>query len=171
MRFAPPAARCRVYTFKEGLLSAVAHDLLVEVTRFHVEVDEAAATVAAEFDAASLRVVTAMAGGAPTGALSADDKQKIERTIADEVLDARRHPVIRYGGRAAGGAIDGTLELHGARRPLRVPYVTRGDVRVATARVHQPEFGIRPYRAMLGTLRVAADVEVVVEIPTAGRGP
>jgi len=32
-------------------------------------------------------------------------------------------------------------------------------------RLHQPDFGIRPYSAMLGTLRVDADVVVRVVIP------
>ena len=35
------------------------------------------------------------------------------------------------------------------------------------ASVHQPDFGIRPYSAMLGTLRGQADVSVRVVLPGA----
>ena len=34
-------ARCTVYTFKEGLLSAIAHDLEIAVERFSIEWDDA----------------------------------------------------------------------------------------------------------------------------------
>src|SRR4051812_4209200 len=38
MRIDPASAECLVYTFKEGLLSAVAHDLKIRVERFEIEV-------------------------------------------------------------------------------------------------------------------------------------
>ena len=36
---------------------------------------------------------------------------------------------------------------------------------VAEVRLHQPDFGITPYRALLGALRVRADVLVSLSIP------
>jgi hypothetical protein len=36
---------------------------------------------------------------------------------------------------------------------------------VASARVHQPDFGIRPYTAFLGTLKVKPDVEIQILVP------
>jgi len=165
MRLTPPDAGCRVFTYKEGLLSAVAHDLAIDVARFSVEIDPVARTVAAELDATSLRVASALVDGKATDSLSAHDRATIERAIADEVLETRRFPIIRFAGRADERAIDGTLDLHGVRRTLRVPFVTDGNFWVATATLHQPDFKIRPYRAFLGTLRVRAEVKVVVRIP------
>jgi hypothetical protein len=44
--------------------------------------------------------------------------------------------------------------------------VRREGERLATSvRLHQPDFGIAPYRAMLGALRVKADVVVRASVP------
>jgi hypothetical protein len=40
---------------------------------------------------------------------------------------------------------------------------------IAEARIHQPDFGIRPYTALLGTLRVQPDVMVRVVVPATPR--
>jgi hypothetical protein len=145
-----------VLTFKEGLLSRVAHDLKLRVERLGLEVADDAVT--AWFDATSLRVVTAMKDGRESpGALSDADKRTIERNIREDVLDATRHPQIRFQSkvverRGDEATIRGTLQLHGQER--------EGGAVVAEARLHQPDFGIKPYSAMMGTLRVKPDIEV-----------
>ena len=53
-RYDASSAKVLVFTFKEGLLSAAAHDLKLEVTKFTVDVE--GTSVRAEFDATSLRV-------------------------------------------------------------------------------------------------------------------
>jgi len=57
-----------VYTFKEGFLSAVAHDLLIDVTNFTMKLNVPdasvhSASVEAEILANSLKVVCAMKDG------------------------------------------------------------------------------------------------------------
>jgi polyisoprenoid-binding protein YceI len=155
------AARCRVFTFKEGLLAAAAHDLELEVTRFSVEVELEAGEVDARFDAASLRVVQALAAGRPA-LLSARDRQTIERHIVEDVLHAARFPEVRFRGRsrADGAALDGTLTLHGRERQVQVALGRDGDARTGEATLHQPDFGITPFSALLGTLRVRPDVRI-----------
>ncbi len=39
----------------------------------------------------------------------------------------------------------------------------------AEVRLQQPDFGIRPYRAMLGTLRVQPDVLIRMSVPAPDR--
>ena len=151
-------AECRVFTFKEGLLSAVAHDLELEVTRFSVEVSEDGSSIRATFDAASLRVLDAMADGRPSpGTISAKDKRKIESNIVDTVLHAKRHPQIRFESTSVSDtSVVGKLELHGRSKELRL--AREGDT--VTATIHQPDFGIKPFSAMLGTLKIRPSVEV-----------
>jgi hypothetical protein len=157
-------ARCRIFTFKEGLLSAVAHDLEIDVQRFSVTVD--GERVRATFDPSSLRVLHAMHDGVPRpGALSERERAKIEQTIRDEVLSVRRHPEVRFEAEARGAVLDGTLTLFGRSRPLRVPFRVEGTARVAEASLHQPDWGIAPYSAMLGTLKIKPDVRVRIELP------
>lgn len=180
MRFEPPDAECLIYTFKEGLLSAIAHDLAIRVGRLSVELGGAEGPLQARFDAGSLRVVSAMAGGVPTSALSDGDRRTIERNLADEVLDARHHPEIRFVARSVSGEgdrrrVEGTLTLRGRQRPLGFEVVRgagEGGVRWrAEVRLHQPDFGIKPYSAMLGTLKIRPDVLVKLSLPASAAPP
>jgi len=171
--FDAATAECLVFTYKEGLLSAIAHDLEIRVERFDVDVDEPALAVRARFDPASLRVVTAVREGAPTpGALSDSDKAKIEDNIRGEVLSVRDYPEIRFVSSAItrdGNAarITGDLTLHGKTRPVTVDARAEGDRLVAEARLHQPDFGIKPYSAMLGTLKIKPGLLVRCTFPLA----
>jgi YceI-like domain len=165
------AAECLVFTFKEGLLSAVAHDLKIRVTKFAIEGDEQTRTFDARFDARSLRVVCAMNDGVESrGTLSTANKREIEGNIVRDVLEAEQYPEIHFVAasideKGDGYVVKGALTLHGKRRQITVRVQRDGDRYVAEARIHQPDFGIRPYSAMFGTLRVQADLTVRVSVP------
>lgn len=164
-------ATCHVFTFKEGVLSAVAHDLRIRVERFTIDVDEAAGTVTATFSAGSLRVDCAMKNGREDfDALSDRNRREIEGSIAGDVLNARRYPEIvlrstRVEGQDDERRIEGTLSLHGAERPLRATARREAGKWVAEVELRQPDFGIKPYSAMLGTLKVQPVVRVRVSVP------
>jgi polyisoprenoid-binding protein YceI len=167
----PDLATVEVLTFREGVLSAMAHDLLLRVTSFELAIDPDVPAVTARLDPASLRVVTAMRDGRPLpGALRPADVREIEATIAGTVLAARRFPEIRFVSTGVARKDDalevrGELTLAGLTRPLALAVRHEGDRLVGAVRLHQPDFGIRPYRAMLGTLRVKPEVVVRVSLP------
>jgi polyisoprenoid-binding protein YceI len=171
-RYTQDDAEALVFTFKDGLLSKVAHDLKLRVTRFSVELDLAASSVSAELDPASLVVVNAVRDGAddPHG-LSDADKQKIATQLRQEVLETDRHGLVRFQSsqverRSDGGyAIAGELTLHGATRPLRFDTRLEGGRQVAEIALHQPDYGIVPFKAMMGTLKVKPGVRVRLSIP------
>ena len=167
-RFDATQAECRVFTFKEGALSAVAHDLELSVGRLTIDVD-ADLTIDARFGLDALRVLHALKDGRATSSLSDGDKRKIERTMADDVLAVRRHPEATFRGKAEpagdGYRITGELTLHGRARPLTVTTRALDGRQVAEVTLHQPDFGIKPFSAMLGTLKVKADVKVRVAVP------
>lgn len=164
-------ATCQVFTFKEGVLSAVAHDLRLRVERFTIDLDEAAGTVQATFSAGSLRVDCAMKNGREDfDALSDRNRREIEGNIVDDVLHAKRHPEIVFRSTKLAGEgnerrLEGTLSLHGAERPLRVTARRQAGQWVAEVELGQPDFGIKPYSAMLGTLKVQPIVRVRVSVP------
>lgn len=167
----PETARCEVLVFREGLLSAVGHDLLLRTTSFEIAVDRDPPAVSARIDAGSLRVVTAMRDGRPLpGALRPADVREIEQALATEVLRTARFPEIRFASmevqRTDGGyEVHGSLSLAGRTRPLVVA-VGRAEGRFAAeVTIHQPDFGVKPYRAMLGALRVKPDVVVRASVP------
>jgi len=158
-------AQCHVFTEKEGLLSAVAHDLELEVTDFTVTADDSA--VQASFNGRSLKVVHALKDGRPTSALSEKDKADIVSNIAKDVF---KSPDIRFVSTSvtrdpSGATVAGNLTLNGKTRAVRVVARLQGDSYVAEVALHQPDFGIKPYSAMLGTLKVKPGLKVRVTLP------
>jgi hypothetical protein len=170
-------ADCHVYTFKDGLLSAVAHDLALRVTRWSVKTaprDDGALDIAASFDASSLVVESVMRDGRPAaGVLGPKDLDKIAKTVREEVLVSARHPSITWRGvgRRDGEAhavIDGELTLCGRTRKVGGRLQLTGGESgawVLELVIHQPDYGIKPYSAMLGTLKIKPDVKVRIRIP------
>jgi len=167
----PSRAECFVYTFKEGVLSALAHDLKLRVSGFSVEIDEQTHAIDARFDARSLRVVCAMQHGAEApSSLKDSQEREIEGNIVDDVLHARRHPEIRFRSSSVtpegeGFRIAGTLSLHGVDRTLETVARRQGDRLVVEAELHQPDYGIKPYRAMMGTLKIKPRLRVQLSVP------
>jgi polyisoprenoid-binding protein YceI len=67
------------------------------------------------------------------------------------------------GGAGEGLSVSGELELAGARRPIAFELTADGDGRLAgAATVKQSAWGIKPYSALFGTLKVVD--EVIVEL-------
>ena len=171
--FGPDSAEVSVYTFKEGLLSRVAHDLKLDVTRFQIEIDGEASkgsagvgSISATADAGSLSVVCARRDGHDTPrTLSSRDKRKIEKYIVSDVLRPKRHQSIHFESKEIGAEhIAGSLTLCGETRPIRWTLLEEGDGFRAEAKIHQPDFGIKPFTAMFGALAIQADVIVEVRV-------
>jgi hypothetical protein len=165
------SAECFVFTFKEGLLSPVAHDLRLRIMRFSLDVDAAVGSVVAKFDTNSLVVDCPMKDGAENpSALSESDKQKIAGQIREDVLHGSQHPEAVFRSRivtarADGGHdLEGELTLHGVTKPLAAQTRVVAGRQQVELRIHQPDFGITPYRAMLGTLKIQADVTIRVTV-------
>lgn len=153
-------AVAEVLTFKEGMLSPMAHDLRIAVQQFSITVTDG--RVEADFDLSSLIVVSAQKGGhdAPD-ALSPQDRTKIEKTIRQDVLHTQRYPSCFFEANLDdldGDIVPGTLELHGEERTVEAHVEQQADGVSIQVRVHQPDFGIQPYTAMMGALRIRPHV-------------
>lgn len=159
-------AECLVFSFKAGLASALAHDLKLRVESFRIEIDTTSGDVVARFDAGSLRCVCAVKNGRDDAeALSRGDRRKVDKAIVADVLGAGRYPEISFVARAVRAeaerfAVNGELTLCGRIEALRVDVETHADFWSAHAVVHQPVWGIEPFKAMFGTLRIQPDVEI-----------
>ncbi len=57
----------------------------------------------------------------------------------------------------------GELTLVGNVRPTEFELVVHGDEVSGSARIKQSDWGIKPYSALFGALKVADEVEVSVE--------
>jgi hypothetical protein len=161
--FGPENARLTVRTARRGAASKAGHDLLIEVTSWSATLDpEADPALTLSADSRSLRVLEGTGG---IQALDDDDRAGIKQTIDDEVLEGT--PIeIRSTRLEAGDPIrvEGELELRGERRPIAFELAAGADGRLTgTAVVRQSEWGMKPYSALFGTLKVADEVEVAVD--------
>lgn len=163
------SAECSVFTFKEGLLSAVAHDLKLAVGRFALRAGKDG--VEGRWEAASLTVKSVMKDGHEvSGALGQRDFDKIAKTVREEVLQSARYPEIIFTSTAVTldgerARIAGDLSLCGRKRSINVEARLADGRWVAEVVLHQPDYGIKPYSAMLGALKIKPDVKVRVSLP------
>ena len=63
-----------------------------------------------------------------------------------------------------GYDLGGELTLHGVTRPLSAQTRVVAGRQQLEVTLHQPDFGITPYRAMLGTLKIQANVTVRITV-------
>jgi polyisoprenoid-binding protein YceI len=166
----PPASvTCEVLTRREGVLSAVGHDLRIAATRSSWTVDLARGALTGVIEAAGLQVASAMRGDRDDpGALSESDRQMIDRAMRDDVLEVRRFPEIRVNAtferRDEKALVKGTVTLRGVERPFQAEATRDGAWWTASCAFDQTAFGIRPYTAMLGALKVRREVVVRVRL-------
>jgi polyisoprenoid-binding protein YceI len=169
-RLGPESGRLLVYTTRTGLGAKAGHDLTIEVTRWHGRAmvdtaDPASSSVTVEVDVDSFEVREATGGVKP---LTETDRAEINRTLG-EVLHAAQHPTIAFRSRRVDGSavsftLDGDLTIMGVTRPVTVQgRVTDGRV-VGGAIVVQSRWGIRPYSAFFGALKLRDEVKVDFDV-------
>jgi polyisoprenoid-binding protein YceI len=174
----PGSGRVLVKTGREGLAARAGHDLTLEITRWSARLtvpaggDESSATLTAELDLGSLTVREGSGGAKPLSDRDRRDIQAQARKILGDAAAASftSTRVIPDAAASGGGAIEGTLTLHGVSRPVRLQVT--GPVRgryLATIAIRQTDFGITPYSGFFGTLKLRD--EVAVECETAVEGP
>jgi polyisoprenoid-binding protein YceI len=73
--------------------------------------------------------------------------------------------VIPADSSATRGVIDGTLDLHGTVRPVRLQVTSHapGQFRGA-ATIRQTDFGITPYSGFLGALKLKDEIIIEFEV-------
>ena len=180
----PESGRLTLRTYRSGLAAQAGHDLTIDVTRWHADIDPPARNFAADgpavpnagdnpaaldatIDLTSLAIREGRGGLMP---LTDRDRRDILGQ-ARKQLDTGRYPEASYTATTftpdagGGGAIDGTLTLHGQSRPLRLQVARTGDGQYrASGTVVQTQFGIKPYSGMFGALKLRDDVEIEITV-------
>jgi polyisoprenoid-binding protein YceI len=166
----PDTGRIMLRTFRDGLASQAGHDLTIEVTIWNGELTmgqegvPTALEVRIQMD--SLAVREGVRGIKP---LTDRDRREIAHT-AQRLLTTERNPEAvytadRFEAKDGGGVIEGTFTLAGTAQPLGLEVTQTGPDRYrGTTTVVQSAYGIRPYKAFLGALKVRDGVDVEVEM-------
>jgi polyisoprenoid-binding protein YceI len=159
-----------VYTFKEGLLSKLAHDLLIDITDFKVNVDVpeagfASGSLELEIQTNSLKVVCALKDGERTDALKEKDIADIEKDMGIKVLHPDKYPTATFRSKAiqekdGGYKINGDLNLHGVTKSIDFDIDTNGENLKGMITLLQKNYGIKPFKAMLGTLKIKNEINI-----------
>ncbi|HEV2820883.1 MAG TPA: YceI family protein [Solirubrobacteraceae bacterium] len=164
----PDNGMLEVHTFREGMAQKVGHDLIMGVERWEATVeagqDGTLTSVALDADGQSLRVKEGRHG---LKSLSDKDLKDIHESIDDKIL--RKQPVIfrsssieQTDGRVT---VSGELTIAGTARPAKFELALEDGNRIAgTLKVTQSDWGIKPYKAMMGALKVRDDVDIVIDV-------
>jgi polyisoprenoid-binding protein YceI len=173
----PADGTLTVRTGKAGAAAKAGHDLVIEVTSWRATLDLAEgaepAAVALTADARSLKVRSGTGGIGPLGD---EERASIEQSIDDDVL---RGGAIEFRSRtvdvAPGGdgvRVEGDLDLLGTSAPIAFDLAAGDDGRLTgRTRIRQTDWGIKPFSALFGTLKVADEVEVGIDAKLQAASP
>jgi polyisoprenoid-binding protein YceI len=164
----PEDGKLIVRTGKGGAASKAGHNLLIEVERWGATVqfaeDRAQSVLELTADSTSLKVLEGTGG---VKSLDAGDKDGIAQTINQEVLKGTpisfRSTAVRPDGDARLH-VTGDLELVNGVNLIAFDIAVSDDGRVTGgATVTQTEWGMKPYSALFGTLKVTNEVGVEID--------
>lgn len=167
----PEDGTLQVKTGRQGMAKKVGHDLTLEASNWRatvtVDADPARSTVHATIEPRSLEVTAATGGARP---VSEKDKRDIKKSIAGLLGNgsitfesmsvqpsgdsgARVLGNLSIAGQSRQISLDLTIEPNGtgARLKGRVPIV-------------QSNFGVKPFTAMMGALKVKDEVDVDLDV-------
>jgi polyisoprenoid-binding protein YceI len=164
----PQDGKLLVRTTKGGAASKAGHNLLIEVERWggtaQFAEDPAESLLELNADSTSFKVVEGSGG---MKSLDADDKAAIAQTINQEVLKGTPITFKSTRVRADGDAglhVTGDLELVNGVNVIAFDLTVTDDGRVtASATVKQSEWGMKPYSALFGALKVMDEVGVEID--------
>jgi hypothetical protein len=161
----PQRGRLILQTSREGVGAQAGHDLTIEVTRWsgwlRVGVDQVASELTVSVDMGSMHVVGGTGGITP---LSERDKREILRN-ARKILSVDRYPEgTFFAERISEDTVDGTLSLLGRSHGLRLAYRIDGERYRASGTVRLADYGIKPFSAFFGALKLADAVRVEADL-------
>ncbi len=164
----PENSTLQVKTYREGIASKAGHDLILDVTQWEATVEMAEdwtqSSVELTADPRSLQVSEGLGGVKP---LTDRERTEIHKNIEQKVLG--RAPIsfrstgleLGEGGRLHGR---GDLEIVDNARPVSFELTLGSDGTVSGGvPLAQSEWGIRPYRGLMGALKVQDVIEIVID--------
>ncbi len=168
------SSKFTVRAFASGMLSAFGHSPTFAIRKFEGEAefspgDPGACSLRLQVEANSLEVMDD---------IKSKDRQEIESTMNQEVLESAKYPAITFeSSRAAVSrlgearyqvSLNGNLTLHGLTRPAVIPaQVTHmGDMLRAGGEftILQTNFGIKLVNVAGGVLKVKDELKFVFDI-------
>jgi polyisoprenoid-binding protein YceI len=160
--------------FAGGFLSAFAHDHTIAIRDFAGQAEFTYGTV----EPASLEMTIKAASLEITDKVSTSDRQKIEGTMRDEVLEIAKYPDISFKSTSVSASktgegqyqarISGELRLHGVTRPVAMTAQLEFGDKTLRAKggfaIKQSNFSIKPVSVAGGTIKVKDELKFTFDI-------
>jgi polyisoprenoid-binding protein YceI len=166
-KLGPDNGTLTVKTGRSGAAAKAGHDLTIHVDAWEATLtvgdDPSQSSLTVDADGSSLRIVDGTGG---IQSLGDDDKKNIKETIDKDVL---KKDSIQFRSTSVEGGdgkltVQGDLTMRGKTNPITFHLAVADDGRVSgSATVTQTNFGMKPYSALFGALKVADDVTVAIE--------
>jgi polyisoprenoid-binding protein YceI len=165
-----------IKSYKDGMGAKLAHDLILTPTNWsgtiNVDADNPAASSATlKIDARSIEIVEAVGG---MKSLSDKDRKDIKKNIDEKVLQTNKYPELTFESTSVSGSepnftAAGNMTIVGTTRPVNVALSVDANLVTAKTSISQKDFGIKPFSAMLGAIKLRDDVELelTVDLPSA----
>jgi len=170
-RLGPDDGALQVKTYREGMASKAGHDLVFDVGQWDATLaggaDGAQSTLELNADPNSLQVREGVAGMKP---LTDKDRVEIRKNIDEKVLGGQaitfRSSGVEPNEDGSQLSVSGELTMAGNAAPVSAELTVEPDGHVtATIPLTQSEWGIKPYKALMGALKVRDKVEIVLDVP------
>jgi polyisoprenoid-binding protein YceI len=162
-KLGPDNASLHVETGRSGAAAKAGHDLIIDVTSWEATLEVGdASRLELSADPSSLHVREGKGG---MQALGDDDKADIRKTIDKDVLKKKDISFTSSSCESAGDGlkVSGDLEMGGKTQQVSFDLRESGGTLTGSAAVKQSDWGIKPYSALFGALKVNDEVKVVVE--------
>lgn len=169
----PKDGQLLINVWKDGVAAKMGHDLTLLCTRWNGTADinpenPAACSVSATIDLGGIEVLEGK-GGAK--ALSEGDKGDIKKNL-QKTLGSGQVSFQSTGVSASGSTVQlqGQLTINGKTGPVNIAVNAADDGQITgKTTFNQTAFGIKPFSAMLGALKVkdTVDVSFNLRLPTA----
>lgn len=147
------------------MAARVGHDLVLDVTRWSATVDLDEPRIELDADSRSLEVREGLGGIKP---LTDQDRSDILENIDEKVLLEQpisfRSSAVRLAHGEGRIDLEGDLTIAGSTRPISARLSVGADGHVgATIRLAQSAWGIKPYRGLMGALKVRDELQIVID--------
>jgi polyisoprenoid-binding protein YceI len=162
-KLGPDNASLHVETGRSGAAAKAGHDLIIDVTSWEATLEVGdTSSLELSADSTSLHVREGKGG---MQALGDDDKADIRKTIDKDVLKTKDVTFTSSSVESAGDGlkVSGDLEMGGKSKPVSFDLSESGGTLTGSADIKQSDWGIKPYSALFGALKVNDEVKVVVE--------
>jgi hypothetical protein len=164
------SGRMTFRVFKRGILSRVAHDLQLSIGSVKAMLDDNKVT--AEFLLSQFVVDGVLRDGRVLpGVISSKDSKVILKNMHSTVLQTEAHPVVRLDGQIDRdtGFFQGLLTLRGRPVEVSFPVNVGPELFEGVLEITPSQWGIAPFRALMGAIQLQDRVEVGFQFGTGGR--